>query len=100
MGGAMSWRESLLHILAGAIVMGYAIAGLFFLRFWRETRDRLFLAFAVAFWILGLQRMALVTVPEPAADTVTGFYMIRLAAFVLILLAILDKNRAHRRPDG
>lgn len=37
-------------------------------------------------------------VPEPAADTVTSLYLIRLAAFVLILLAILDKNRAHRRP--
>jgi hypothetical protein len=94
----MSWPVVVAHIVAGAIVMGYAIAGLFFLRFWRETRDRLFLAFAVAFWILGCQRMALVSVPEPAADMVTSLYLIRLAAFVLILLAILDKNRPHRRP--
>jgi uncharacterized membrane protein len=94
----MTWQDSLLHIVAGAIVMGYGIAGLFFLRFWRETRDRLFLAFAVAFWMLALQRMALIIVPEPATDTVTSLYLIRLAAFVLILLAILDKNRAHRKP--
>lgn len=94
----MSWKELLLHVVAGGIVMGYAVAGLFFLRFWRETRDRLFLAFAVAFWVLGGQRMALIAVPEPAAETVTSLYLIRLAAFVLILLAILDKNRAHRRP--
>lgn len=94
----MNWKDSLLHIMAGAIVMGYAVAGLFFLRFWRETRDRLFLAFAVAFWMLGIQRMALIVVPEPAVDTVTSLYLIRLAAFVLILLAILDKNRAHRPP--
>ena len=37
------------QLVTGAIVMGYAVAGLFFIRFWRQTRDRLFLIFAVSF---------------------------------------------------
>lgn len=94
----MTWHEPVLPVVAGAIVMGYAVAGLFFLRFWRETRDRLFLAFAVSFWVLSLQRAVLALLTAPVAETVTGLYLVRLAAFVLIFLAILDKNRSHRRP--
>lgn len=84
------------QLVSGAILMGYAVAGLFFLRFWRETRDRLFLIFAVAFWILGLQRLALVLTRE-MLETQTGLYLIRLFAFLLILGAIVDKNRVKRR---
>ena len=40
--------------LSGAVVMGFWLAGLFFLRFWRRTRDELFLAFTLSFWLLGL----------------------------------------------
>ena len=79
-------------LLSGAIVMGYAVAGLFFLRFWRETRDRLFATFAAAFWLLGLQRVALATLAL-APNATTWLYVVRLAAFLLILWAIVDKNR-------
>jgi hypothetical protein len=84
------------HVVSGAITMGYAVVGLFFLRFWRETRDRLFLIFAIAFWLLGLQRVALVFTPH-MAETGTGLYLVRLFAFLLILAAIIDKNRAPGR---
>jgi hypothetical protein len=84
-------------IISGAIFMGYAVAGLFFLRFWRETRDRLFLIFASAFLILGMQRMALVHTRD-MLETQTGLYLVRLAAFLLILFAIIDKNR--QRGEG
>jgi uncharacterized membrane protein YeiB len=80
-------------LLSGATVMGYAVCGLFFLRFWRRTDDRLFLAFAIAFWLLGLQRLAL-TMVEPAPESHTGWYLLRLFAFLVILGAIIDKNRA------
>jgi len=46
--------NQLLPFMAGAIVAGYSIAGLFFLKFWQRTRDELFLAFTGAFWLLGL----------------------------------------------
>jgi hypothetical protein len=80
------------HLVSGAIFMGYLVAGLFFLRFWRDTRDRLFLIFAVAFALLGVQRVALVLTRE-MLESQTGLYVIRLFAFLLILGAIVDKNR-------
>ncbi|HEX5386450.1 MAG TPA: DUF5985 family protein [Gemmatimonadales bacterium] len=86
-----------LPIISGAIVAGYTVAGLFFLRFWRETRDRLFAVFAVAFWTLGVQRLTLALLNDPPDEAVTGLYLLRLAAFVLILWAIFDKNRGGKR---
>ena len=75
--------------LSGAIVFGYASAGLFFLRFWRRTADRLFVMFAIAFWLLGAIRLA-ITLVEVKEDSY--LYWIRLAAYLLILAAIIDKN--------
>jgi hypothetical protein len=83
----------------GAVVMACLAAGLFFLRFWRKTRDRLFLIFAVAFWLLAVQRLALVFSRNMVEDD-TGLYLVRLFAFLLILGAIVDKNRSSPRPPG
>ncbi|HYC33833.1 MAG TPA: DUF5985 family protein [Gemmatimonadales bacterium] len=80
------------QLISGAILMGYLVAGLFFLRFWRDTRDRLFVIFAVAFVLLGVQRVALVLTRD-MLESQTGLYVIRLFAFLLILGAIVDKNR-------
>jgi hypothetical protein len=85
------------HLISGAIVMGYAVVGLFFGRFWKQSRDRLFLFFSLAFWVLGAQRLGLALAPGTVEDT-TIFYVVRLLAFVLILAAIVDKNRARRPP--
>jgi Family of unknown function (DUF5985) len=88
--------------LMGAIAMASFIAGLFFLRFWRDTRDRLFLIFAVAFWLLGATRLVLAIIQTGQGPVVaaheehTYVYWVRLTAFVLIVLAIVDKNRPRR----
>ncbi|HEU4473927.1 MAG TPA: DUF5985 family protein [Gemmatimonadales bacterium] len=92
-------RGVLLLLVSGAIVMGYAVAGLFFLRFWRETRDRLFLIFSGAFWILGIQRLVLAFTRDMIEDH-TALYLVRLFAFLLILAAIVDKNRSSAQPPG
>jgi uncharacterized protein DUF5985 len=81
-------------LISGAIVMGYGVCGLFFLRFWRATHDRLFAAFSAAFWVLGVQRLALALI-EPMEEWRTGLYTLRLLGFLLILGAIIDKNRAR-----
>jgi hypothetical protein len=94
----MTNSSSILQLIPGAIVMGYAVAGLFFLRFWRQTRDRLFLIFAISFWLLGAQRLAL-ALTAPTVET-TGLYLLRLLAFLLILLAIVDKNRGRGGSSG
>ena len=92
----MTRLDALTDVVAGAITMGYGVCGLFFLRFWRRTQDRLFLVFAFAFWLLGLQRLALgLTAPEE--ESRTGLYLVRLFAFLLILGAIIDKNRTTDR---
>ena len=82
--------------LAGAIVAGFALAGLFFLKLWRRTRDELFLAFTGAFWLLGLGQ-ALLTFSHVPLEERSWLYLLRLAAFVLILAAIWRKNRARSR---
>ena len=78
--------------LSGAITFGFALAGLYFLRFWRRTHDGLFLTFAVAFVLMGLGQgvQALANVPEEERHFL---FLFRLAAFGLILAAIVRKNR-------
>ena len=80
--------------VAGVLVMGYAVAALFFARFYRVSGDRLFLFFAAGFALLAFQRLSLaaaVLLPLP----LTAYYLLRLAAFVVILVGILDKNRGR-----
>lgn len=79
----------------GAIAMAFWVAGLFFLRFWWDTGDRLFAIFAIAFWLLGATRIALALAREINEEH-TYLYWVRLAAFLLILLAIADKNRPQK----
>jgi hypothetical protein len=81
--------------LSGAMMMGFAVAGLFFLRYYRQTRDRLFLMFGCAFFVMSFNRWALVLAAN-ADEPHTMFYVVRLVAFLLILGAILDKNRSGR----
>jgi hypothetical protein len=89
--------DPLRDLVSGAIILGNLVVGLFFLRFWKETADRLFLIFGLAFWLLAVQRISLVLFAgNPDADVY--LYLIRLTAFVMIIIAILDKNRAVRQP--
>ena len=78
--------------LGGAIVMGFAVAALYFLRFWRRTRELLFLAFAASFLLLGAMQ-ALLTLGGFATEERSWLYLVRLAAFLLILGALWWQNR-------
>jgi hypothetical protein len=84
--------DTFLDFAAGAVSMGFAVCGLYFLRFWRATRDGLFLAFALAFWLLGISQ-ATITFAAGLVEERSWLFLLRLAAFLLILLAILRKNR-------
>lgn len=77
--------------VTGAITMGHAIAGLFFLRFWARTRDKLFLSFAAAFSLMAVSQ-AVLTFSGDLREEQSWIYLIRLAAFVLIIIAVLRKN--------
>ena len=89
-------QGTLASFLSGLITMGFAIGGLFFLRFWRGTRDPLFLAFAAAFWLLALNQ-ALATLLRIPREELSWIYLLRLTAFLLIIGAVLYKN-LDRRP--
>ena len=84
--------ETLLPFLSGSITAGFVVAGFFFLRFWKRTRESLFLAFAAAFWLLGLAQ-ALLTFTDIPVEERSWLFLLRLAAFSLILVSIWKKNR-------
>jgi hypothetical protein len=88
----MPTRELVIHFMLGAIVACCAVAGAFFLRFWRKTRDRLFAMFSLAFWILAANWAALAFTRTD--EIRTALYAVRLLAFGVILYAIVDKNRS------
>lgn len=77
---------------SGMLVAGYLVTALFFLRFWSQSRDRLFALFATAFGLLAVQRLAL-TVSGAPVEGQTIFYLLRVLAFGVIAYAIIDKNR-------
>ena len=84
-------NAELVTLAAGALILGYVAAGLFFLRFWRRTPDTLFVWFAVAFWLMAVNQLALAFLDVPR-DEMHWIYLIRISAFALILWAIVWKN--------
>ena len=84
------------NFLAGAITMGFLVAGLFFLRFWKRTGETLFVAFATAFWLLGVAQAILALGGIPVEER-SWVYLIRLTAFAVIIVSIMLKNRSARR---
>ena len=89
----------MIEFMSGAVTLGFLVGTLFFLRFWRKTADRLCLAFAIAFALLALNQGLAQWLG--AADERVGYtYLLRIVGFILILVAIIDKNlqRGRRRP--
>jgi hypothetical protein len=84
---------SINYLLSGAIGMASLIAALFFLRFWKTTHDRFFLYFAVSFLIQGVNRFFLVQGTQATDDTPIG-YLFRLISYMLIVIAVVEKNRS------
>ena len=84
---------TLYPFLSGAVAFGYFTCALFFLRFWSRVRDELFIAFALSFTLLGAAQAALAVARIPTENR-EWVYLVRLLAFVIILVAIYRKNRA------
>jgi Family of unknown function (DUF5985) len=90
----MPEHVSLYDFLSGAVAFGFLVCGSFFLKFWRRTRDELFIAFAIAFALLGAVQGTLALANIPSEER-APIYLFRLLAFVIILFAIFRKNRAN-----
>ena len=84
-------------LLSGALVLACAVIGLYFLRFWKSSRDPFFLWFALAFWIQGAQWLHS-GLHAHLSDYSPIYYVMRLVAYALIVVAIAQKNLHKRGP--
>lgn len=82
--------------LSGAGAMAALVVALFFLRFWRRTGDSFFIYFALSFAVEGFLR-AYMAATGSGNDTSASVYLLRLASYSLLLVAIVRKNRRGRR---
>jgi len=85
-----------IDFLAGALTLAYTLASVYFFQFWKRTADRLFLSFAAAFILLALNQVAVFWVGV-GDERYNYAYVLRVLGFVLILVAIIDKNIWGRR---
>jgi Family of unknown function (DUF5985) len=83
--------------VSGATMAAALVIALVFFRYWRQTRDRLFLGFALGFAVFASSRLILAFLEEDDEGRVF-VYGLRLLAFLLILAAIVDKNRSGPPP--
>lgn len=85
----------MLPFVHGGLTVACATVGLFFLRFFRDSHDRLFLFFGLAFLAFALNYVGL-TLTQPGEESRHLVYVVRLIAFILIIVGVLDKNRRQR----
>lgn len=81
----------------------FAASGVFFLKFWRASKDSFFLYFSSACWLLSAERLtallldSVFKVVDISSEAGSWMYLFRLAAFTLILTAVIQKNRVKLR---
>lgn len=85
-------------LVAGGLTVGLGVVALFFLRFWGRTRDGLFLVFSAAFALMAVNQALPIVLNIPQEER-GGIYLIRLAAFLLIIVAVVGKN-LERDPEN
>ena len=92
----MSNVSQTLPFISGAIMMTSHIAGLLFARVYRDHRDRFFLWFSLAFVLMAVERLTLLILNRDGSETFPGVFLIRCVAFLIIIGAVVDKNRMRR----
>ena len=88
-------NPALVMFLSGMLAAGYLVAAAFFHRFWKQTGDRFFVFFALAFALLAVQRVLLISSLD-LLENKTWAYSLRLLAFTLIIYGIVAKNRQRQ----
>lgn len=84
------------EVISGALMVCCFVAGLFFLKFWKKTHDRLFMLFSLSFFLLSFERLLLGYLGA-TNEPMPMVYLIRLIAFLLIIFAIINKNKETSR---
>jgi hypothetical protein len=90
-------ETEMIAFLSGALTMGFMIAGLFFFRFWRRTGDVFFCFFGISFWLLAGSQALSIMHGMPNDDQ-SWIYLLRLAAFVVLIIGIISKNLDRFQP--
>ena len=83
--------------LWGVLAMASATVALYFLRYWKDTRDRLFGFFAVAFALMAANWANHLGMDPLQEVREYRVYIVRFIAFSIILIGIIDKNRRNHR---
>jgi len=83
--------------LSGMTTMGFVVAALFFLNFWRRTQERLFAVFGLSFLLLAINQAAVALSGIPRGEQ-AWMYGLRIAAFGLLIAAIVGKNAGNGKP--
>lgn len=91
--------QPLNYVLLGGVAVACLTAGVFFLRFWRSTKDRFFLYFAASFLIEGVNRLTFGLMADLNEDSPIK-YLVRALTYALILFAILDKNMPRNEKNN
>ena len=89
----------MIEFMSGAVTLAYLLAAFFFLRFWRRTADRLFLAFTIAFFLFAINQ-GLACLLDVYNEPSSFIYALRVMGFLLILVAIVDKNVCSGKGSG
>lgn len=84
--------DPMFYLLSGLVIAGQLVAALFFFKFWHRSRDMLFAIFGAAFLLLALGQSLLALTDMPAEER-SWIYLLRLAAFTLIIGGVVHKNR-------
>lgn len=91
---------SMILFLSGITFITFAASGVFFLKFYRTSRDLFYLYFCLACWLLSIERIAILIFISPektSGENILWVYLIRLIAFLMIMIAIINKNRNRRK---
>lgn len=86
---------ALAQFLSGCAMLGAWVGGVYFFKFWFKTKDRLFFMFGTAFWLMALERLVLIFMAASWREEYSYLYLIRSVAFLIIIAAIVDKNRKN-----
>lgn len=79
------------EFFSGTLAMGFAVCAAFFVRFWQRTRDAFFAWFAFAFFLLALNQVLSTMLGLPIEER-SWLFLMRLAAFLIIIFAVVRKN--------
>lgn len=87
---------------SGVAMATFAACGVFFIHFWRRSRDPFFGSFAATCWLLALERLVSMVLfaaydIQTGSDAGVWTYVIRLMAFSILFSAIYKKNRSSAR---